>query len=362
MIHLRAHERAAPSSAMEERHTPSLRRRQPGSRGVRAAVRWVLLAVGLVLATPTWAQAPYRPARLADGRPDLEGVWENPPRGALLEPGPLGEALVVSPEQGRALGRAATLRMQANPASKLQADLPDALGPLVIRGEHRTRLLVEPREGRLPYTPAASKAVDEWFARYTAARTGELADNPEDGDLSQRCLTVEGQPPMRVAYEGSLRRIVQSPGHVAIYSEFVGEVRIVRIGGEFQPRAIRSLLGESVGHWEGDVLVVETRNFRLDMPFHVVIGEKPVMVGPDSRMIERFWRVSATELDYSFTVEDPAVYARPWLAEYAMTRSLKPIYEAACHEGNYTVANVLAGARAAESAAAARRTAPAAAQ
>lgn len=307
-----------------------------------------LLALGCLASTPSWAQGPYRPVRLADGHPDLEGVWENPPRGALLEPGLLGEALVVSADRAAELGRAATLRMQANPATKLQADLPDALAPLVIRGEHRTRLLVEPKDGRLPYTPAARKAVDAWFAHYTAARTGEAADNPEDGDLSQRCLTVEGQPPMRVAEVGSLRKIVQSPGHVVIYSELVSEVRIVRRNGAFQPSAMRSLLGDSIGHWDGDVLVVETRNFRLDMPFHAIIGERPVMVGPDSRIVERLWRVSATELDYSFTVEDPAIYARPWLAEYAMTRSGKPIYEYACHEGNYTVANVLAGARAGE--------------
>ena len=298
------------------------------------------------------AATPYTPPRLADGHPDLQGVWENPPRGALLEPGPLGEVLVVSPEQARALGQAATLRMHANPATKLQADLPETLEPLVIRGEHRTRLLVEPQDGRLPYTPAARKAVDEWYARYNAGRTGARADNPEDGDLSQRCLAVEGQPPLRVAYEQSLRRIVQSPGHVVIYSEFMGEVRIVRMGGPYQPEAIRSLTGDSVGHWEGDVLVVETRNFRLDLPFHTVIGEKPVMLGPQSRLIERFRRFSASELDYSFTVEDPTIYARPWLAEYAMTRSERPIYEAACHEGNYTVANVLAGARATEAAAA----------
>jgi hypothetical protein len=346
----RTHVEARPRAATAEPHTTSAPRRQPRSPPLAAGA----CAALLLLSGPAWAQAPYTPPRLADGHPDLQGVWENPPRGPLLEPGPLGDVLVVSAEQARVLGEAATRRMHASPAAKMQADLPPSLEPLVIRGEHRTRLLVAPQDGRLPYTPAARRAVDDWYAHYNASRTGERADNPEDGDLSQRCLTVEGQPPLRVAYEGSLRRIVQTPGHVVIYSEFIGEVRIVRMGGPFQPAAIRSLSGDSVGHWEGDELVVETRNFRLDLPFHTVIGEKPVMVGPDSRLIERFRRYSATELDYSFTVEDPTIYARPWLAEYAMTRSARPIYEAACHEGNYAVANVLAGARAAEAAAGSR--------
>jgi hypothetical protein len=352
MILPSAHVEARPRSATAEPHTTSSPRRQPRSPrlGRKAGAIVPVLVLGLLLSAPAQARRPYAPPRLADGHPDLQGVWENPARGPLLEPGPLGDVLVVSAEQAQALGRAATLRMRASPAAKFQADLPQVLAPLVIRGEHRTRLLVEPQDGRLPYTPAARQAVDAWFARYNAGRTGELADNPEDGDLSQRCLTVEGQPPLRVVYDGGLRRIVQSPGHVVIHSEFIGEARIVRMGGAFQPPAIRSLLGDSVGHWEGDVLVVETRNFRLDMPFHAVVGEKPVMVGPESRLIERFRRFSAVELDYSFTVEDPTLYARPWLAEYAMTRSTRPIYEAACHEGNYTVANVLAGARAAEAA------------
>jgi hypothetical protein len=124
------------------------------------------------------------------------------------------------------------------------------------------------------------------------------------------------------------------------------ELRIVRMGGAFQPAAVRTLWGDSVGHWEGDALVVETVNFRLDEPFHAPAQQKPILIGPNSKVVERFTRVSDDELDYAFTVEDPTIYARPWLGEYAMSRSNGPLLEFACSEGNDAVPLMLNGARA----------------
>jgi hypothetical protein len=320
-------------------------------------IRLAFGAMAMLIAASAQAQTPkpYHPPLTADGHPDFDGVWMNPPRGAQLEKAGLGEKLVVSNAEAKALAKALNIAVAARPQFLTQADLPE-FEVAVVRGENRTRLLVEPADGMLPYTEAALKAVQAWMAAYNVSRVGLPVANPEDSDLSQRCITVEGQPPMRTAYEKSLRLIVQTPQVIGIYSEFVGEVRLVRMGGAHDPPALRSLWGDSVGHWEGEDLVVETRNFRLDNPFHVVIGERPVMVGADSVVIERFRRVSADELDYSFTVRDPNLYARPWLAEYAMTRTDEHPLEAACHEGNYAETNVLQGGRD-EEAAQARRVA-----
>jgi len=133
---------------------------------------------------------------------------------------------------------------------------------------------------------------------------------------------------------------------LVVWSEAGGETRIVRIDGKPQPSAIRTFLGDSVGHWEGDTLVVETTGFRPDDEFRLSIGVgRPVMVGPDSKVVERFSRISDDELLYQFTVVDPLIYAKPWLAEYSMTRSIEPAYEFACHEGNYALPDILRGAR-----------------
>ena len=144
-----------------------------------------------------------------------------------------------------------------------------------------------------------------------------------------------------------------------IYLEGYNETRIVRMTGAGELRVMRTRQGDSVGHWDGDVLVVETTGFRLDEPFYVSMGPShnpPFMVGPDSKIIERFTRVSANELDYTFTIEDPTIYAGPWLGEYALMRpSDQRVWESACHEGNYGVGFTLAGALRAEALSAATK-------
>lgn len=304
-----------------------------------------LLLLSIILALPGAAFAQQAIPRTPQGRPDFQGTWLNPPGGATLEKGRLGDVLVVPASEAKAIGDAAAARAKAMPQFLTQADLPETLETSVVRGEHRTRLLVEPADGKLPYAPAAQKAVDQFFAAYNDARAGKLVDNHEERDLSERCIISEGQPPMQFSMGKFGRQIVQTPDQLMIYSEYFNETRVIRIGGKFGPEGLRSTYGDSVARWEGDVLVVETRNFRLDMPFHVFIGQKPVMAGPNSTVVERFWRVSEDELDYSFTVVDPEIYVRPWLAEYAMTRTQQRLHEMSCHEGNQSVTNVLQGGR-----------------
>lgn len=262
----------------------------------------LVLAVGLHAASmAAGAQTPgtFQPPRTPDGHPDFQGVWLNPVAMVPLEKSAAsGEALVVSAGRARTMADASTAQVRT--AAPLQVDAPEHSDPLVVRGENRTRQIVEPPDGKLPYLPAAQKAVDEWFSKYSRARAGLVADNPEDLPLQDRCITHQGQPPMPFAtVYGHVRQIVQTPGYVLIDSEVGSELRIIRIGGPHAPAALRSLWGDSVGHWEGDILVIETVNFRLDYPFHVPTNQKPVMVGPASIMEERFTRVSATELDYA---------------------------------------------------------------
>jgi hypothetical protein len=318
-------------------------------------IRCVALGLAiLALPAPALAQASYQLPRDSAGHPDFTGVWANPVAMTPLEKNPaFGEALVVPADQARAMADAAVAN--ALKSRPLQADLVDHADLVMVRGQYRTRQVVEPADGRIPYLPAAQKAVDEWYAKYTRTKAGQVADNPDELALSDRCITSHGIPPMPFGTMlGSLRQIVQTSTHILLYAEFSAEARTVRMGGPFQTSAIRTLWGDSVGHWDGDTLVVETVNFRLDQPFHNPGNEKPVMIGPNSKVIERFTRVSDTELDYAFTVEDPTIYAKSWLAEYALTRTSQPILEFACHENNGAVSGILAGAREQEKRAAAK--------
>ena len=311
-------------------------------------MRAIVFALGLTASAGAWAQAPgaYAPPRLANGHPDLQGVWGNSlPIATPLETNPaLGDKLVVSPTEAQALGDAFLANVRRN--QPLQVDIPDHVDLAVVRGEHRTRLIVEPANGRIPYSAAARKAAGDWAAEFVRVKNGPAWDNPESLALSDRCISLGGRPPM---HPSLARQIVQSPGYIVIYLEGYNESRIVRMTGVHQPNAVRTRLGDSVGRWEGDVLVVETTAFRLDEPLYVSMAPQhnpPFMVGPDSRVIERFSRVSAEELSYTFTIEDPEIYEGRWRGEYALNRaSDQRVWESACHEGNYGVANTLAGVR-----------------
>lgn len=311
-----------------------------------AVMKLALVAfLHLTVFSDAWAQ---EIPRTSGGRPDFQGIWLNPAGGAPLEAGRLGGQLVVSQAEAKALGDAAAERSYSAPLFTTQADLPETLEAAVVRGEFRTRLLVEPADGRLPYTPNAEAAAAKYFDFYVRSRQGLLVDHPEERDLSERCITVEGQPPMPFGNGSFARQIVQTPDHLLIYSEYATEARVIRIGGNFQPQNARSWYGDSVARWDGDTLLIETRSFRIDMPFHIFVGQRPVTVGPESIVIERISYASGDELNYTFTVEDPAIYRGAWLGEYAMQRTQNRIFEVACHEGNAAITNALLGGRMSE--------------
>ena len=201
-----------------------------------------------------------------------------------------------------------------------------------IRGQIRASWIVSPSDGRVPYRP-------EVRARLRAAP--ELFDNPEERPTSERCLSSNGSSPPQVPQQdANLVQIVQTRDHLAIVSEKNHDVRVFPIGAPRDPRQPASWSGDSVARWEGRTLVVETQNFRekqLDRDFFFHSGA--------AKITERFTRVSPTELFYEFTVVDPAFLIQPLRAEMLFKAAEGPLFEYACHEGNYSLPTILQAAR-----------------
>jgi hypothetical protein len=205
-------------------------------------------------------------------------------------------------------------------------------------------MVVDPPNGKIPpLTPEAQKRFAERMASFRRGDGGGPADGPEMRSLGERCILSFGSsagPPMIPLLYNNNYQIVQTRDTVVILVEMVHDARIVRIGGEHRPAGVRTWMGDSIGHWDGDTLVVETTNFRKDQSFR---GSSESL-----KVTERFTRVAANQILYHFTVEDPATFTRPWSGEVAMNATGEKIYEYACHEGNYALPGILAGARAQE--------------
>jgi hypothetical protein len=187
-------------------------------------------------------------------------------------------------------------------------------------------------------TPEGKKKAEAY-----AARLQRPADGPEDRYLAERCiLGFNAGPPMIPSAYNNNVQIFQNPGYVVLLNEMVHDARIIPLDGRpHLPPHIRQWKGDSRGHWEGNTLVVETTNFRDESNFRQASG-------PTYHLVERFTRVDAATLLYEFTVNDPKIWTRPWTAAVPMAKTELPIYEYACHEGNYGMFNLLAGARAEE--------------
>jgi hypothetical protein len=278
----------------------------------------------------------------------------------LERPAELAGKQVLTPAEAAAFGR--QLLQQDNRDRRdgsASADLGRAYneawldrGTEVV-GTRRTSLIVDPPDGRVPtLTPEAQKKLDA--ARAYAAL--HPADGPEDRPLAERCMLwpTAGPPMLPGAYNNNYQ-IVQPPGVVAIMVEMIHDTRIIPIDGPVDrrphlPQNIRQWMGDPRGHWEGNTLVVETTNF-TDKTSDVGAGMvRATFRGSDDklRLIERFTRVDADTLLYEFTVDDPTAFTKPWTAQIPMTRTPGPLFEYACHEGNYAMRSVLGGTRAEE--------------
>jgi hypothetical protein len=273
----------------------------------------------------------YRAPQTADGHPDMQGVWATA-FVTLMERPPGVTQLVVPVDQARAVAAAIRTKMPAVIDPDVQ--LHDIQELARVRGEYRTSLIVDPADGRIPFSKAGLEVAA------AAARRYEKFDDPETRPLVERCLENLGYAPMRAVPVFLPRQIVQTADHVLIMSEDAVGLRIIRIGGRPPFDSQRSVEGYSIGRWEGDTLVVETTHFRTEDPARTVIG-RPLLLGPRTRIIERFTRVSEIELLYRFTVEDADLYTSSWTGEFSLTRHDGPTYEYGCHEGNYSLPNSL---------------------
>ena len=294
--------------------------------GVTLGLAWIC---GFADAAAAKRHAPY----------SLEGMWaanfvmpmEAPPKGAPL---------VVPAAEAKAAG-VAQAQVVKNIFGALDPEVPylmDSVDGLpLVRGERHSRLVVQPADGRLPYAPAARKAADSPPRPSTPA-----FDNPEQRPNAERCLVGVGQAPISTLAFASNLQILKTRDAVVIHTEYGDDVRDVPITDTHQPKVFWGRLGDSIGHWEGATLVVET----VGLPEGDKIRLAPAFaVSGEATVVERFTPVSERELLYQFTVIDPKIYTGPWLAEFSWYRTDKPMYEHACHEGNYSLANILAGAR-----------------
>lgn len=326
-----------------------------------------ILAAAAIAAAPAAASdhAPrpvttYKAPRAADGHPDLEGFWTNASLTRLERNARYGKAGVLSETEAAAVeGRnKALIALGDKPTDPnasvldLPADCSDGRGTdcnynaawtdpgttvMRVAGQPRNGFITSTADGKVPMRAGLKLGPGGQPPLPPGLRP---SDNPESRALGERCLLSFGNssgPVMQPVLYNNLYQIVQTKESVVLLVEMVHDARIVRLGASRLPAAIRPWMGDSVGHWEGDTLVVETTGFHPEQVFR---GASEHL-----KVTERFTRVGPDRLHYGFWVEDPTVFREPWGGEYEFTRSKAPLYEYACHEGNYGLPGILAGAR-----------------
>ena len=310
------------------------------------SILFVLLACASAAGQPAPGAGPV--PRTVWGDPDLQGVWDFRSLTPLERPAELAGKTRLSDEEAALFiqGLAATNwddRSNREGAFGLDSDVEHGYNQFwmdfgtSLTADNRTALVVDPPDGRIPWAPGRDIP-----GGYGDAFSGTPPAGPEDRPLAERCLMGfnSGPPMMPSAYNNSVQ-IFQTPERAVIFNEMINSARMVPLDGRpHLPARIRQWVGDSRGRWEGDTLVVETTNFLRETHFE---GSSANL-----RLTERFTRAGPDALVYEFTAADPEMWTRPWTARIPMTRTGGRIFEYACHEGNYGMVNMLAGARAGE--------------
>jgi hypothetical protein len=344
-----------------------------GSRTIRQVG---VVAMGMLLASfgtqaLSQSKTTYKAPRNEFGQPDLQGNWNNATLTSVERDAKFGDRMNLTDEEaaqieGYAANHRETGAAPTDPKLKVQ-DLPKDCGygfsgtncgynnfwvdrgTQVIRvdGKPRSSMIIDPPNGRMP--PMLPEARQRLAAKQASLRKGAgPMDGPELRSLGERCLMSFGSsagPPMLPLMYNNTYTIVQTKDAVMIEVEMVHDVRVIRLNGKPLPKSVSKWMGDSIGRWEGETLVVETTNFH---PLNGFRGSQENL-----KVTERFTRVSPQQILYRFTVEDPTTFSAPFTGELPMNFTPEKMYEYACHEGNYALPGILAGAREEERAAAA---------
>jgi hypothetical protein len=292
---------------------------------------------------PTWTAS-----RTVYGQPDLQGVWSFSTATPLERPADLADKEFLTPEEAAAYakkvvdGRNKDAR-GSNALSDVEAAYNDFWWDQgsTMGGNLRTSLVIEPKDGKIPaLTPAGAKRAAASGAAWVGSPNG-----PEDRSLGERCIMgFNAGPPMAPSAYNNNVHIFQTREHVVFLNEMIHNARIVPLDGRPRlPASVRQWAGDSRARWEGETLVVETTNFRTEGTGQVALRGSS---GDEMRLTERFTRTGPESLTYQFRVDDPGTWVQPWVVEMPMSLSDGPIYEYACHEGNYGMTSMLSGARA----------------
>jgi hypothetical protein len=318
---------------------------------------YIALSLMLLPISSQAADTSYEPPRTPDGKPDFQGVWTNASITTLQRASTYPNLVLSLDELGKATEEHPQNVRQATddnlqPGQLLDGtDLPAGRGYNafwvdpgstfgLVKGEYRTSWIVEPDNGRIPYSEQGQRLMSEHRAVFSGN------DGPEGRSLGERCLIGfggTGGPPMLNVLYNNYYQIVQTPDYLMIMVEMNQDARIIPIDGKRRPAEQKQWLGDSIGWWEGDTLVVETRNLH---PQQAKSG--PVALSEQGRVTERFSRWSDNQIFYEFEVDDPIYYSSTWRGEMSFNVADGRAYEYACHEGNYGMIGILAGERRAE--------------
>ena len=299
-------------------------------------------AVAFASPSPS-AQTKGGTPRTPDGHPDLQGIWDFRSATPLERPARFAGREFMTPDEVVEYERLALAREDGRPPDDARSLEEQSVHPVwwldygkkVVKTA-RTSLIVDPPDGKMP--PMTAEGRERAAARRAAARTHGPADSYENRSLMERCIT-RGLPEVTLPgpYNNNLQ-IVQTPGHVVLFTEMIHDARVIPMDGRpHQAAGFRAWMGDSRGRWEGDTLVIDTTNFTDRTNFRGA--------GQNLHLVERLTRVDAETIEYRFTLEDPTTWTRPWTVAYPMVKTEGPIYEYACHEGNYGLRDILSGAR-----------------
>ena len=315
-----------------------------------------ILPISLFLFTSLSFSNDYTQTKTWFGDPDLQGVWTNASLTSLERPDYF-ETLEISDEQVELAKKASESSIEVLDNPYEDGETPESGGDvggynaawmdpgndfIRLDGSYRSSVITYPENGKLP------RRLTRWALEGPFIyRMFTRADHPEERSLGERCIVgfgSSGGPPMLNVLYNNHYQIVQSPGYVMIMVEMNHDARIIRLDSNHNPDNMKPWLGDSVGYWEGNTLVVKTKNHHPQQKFRAGIRHQILMM-EGAEVIERFKRTSENEILYQFEVNDDKAYRDTWKGEMPLRSTNEKIYEYACHEGNYAMANILAGAR-----------------